>query len=350
MKPENKNDLDQRLSRLYAAPVPESFETGWRADIRREESLQGMKNWNGRPMWRRLAPAVCALVLAAGGIWTGTLENQSTPAASEHAMVTSYRSASNGMNAKYSMMAAEESYDMAAGYDMGVTTYGAAQQTERKLVRSADITIRTSDYDQALEQVQNQIAAMEGYIEHLYQYGETERHISLTMRVPSARLDEFLLSLEGAGKVTNRSESTTDMTTQYADNEARLKTLYEKRDRLNELLSNAETVSDLIEVESAIADTQYQIDSFETSQRSIDRQVDMSQVTLTLMEQEQTVINPELTLAQRIRAGFADSIHWFRDFGRNVIVFVVMASPVIGVCAAAWLGWKLIRKFKKREE
>ena len=106
-------------------------------------------------MWRRVAPAVCALVLAAGGIWTGTLENQSIPAASEHAMVTSYRSASNGMNAKYSMMAAEESYDMAAGYDMGVTTYGAAQQTERKLVRSADITIRTSDYDQALEQVQN---------------------------------------------------------------------------------------------------------------------------------------------------------------------------------------------------
>ena len=143
MKPDKSNELEQRLSRLYAAPVPESFETGWRADIRREESIQRMKNWNGRKVWKRLVPALCALVLVVGGLWAGTLENGTDYAATEHAVVTSYRSASgssNGMNAKYSMMAAEESYDMAAGYDMGVATYGAAQQTERKLVRSADIT------------------------------------------------------------------------------------------------------------------------------------------------------------------------------------------------------------------
>ena len=190
---------------------------------------------------------------------------------------------------------------------------------------------------------------MGGYIENLYQYGETVRNISLSMRVPSEKLDDFLLSLEGAGRVTDRSESTTDMTTQYYDNEARLKTLYEKRDRLNELLKQAENVSDLIEIESAIADTQYQIDSYETSQRSIDRQVDMSFVYLRLVEEEQTVVNPELGLGERIRAGFADSINWMEEMLRNIIVFVVMASPVIALCAVVWLGWKIIRKLKKRE-
>lgn len=362
MKPENPNDLEQRLSRLYAAPVPESFETGWRADVRREESLQSMKKWNGKPMWKRLAPAMCALVLVAGALWTGTLNNEVNLAADQTAytMVTSSRSvsgSSNGMNAKYSLMASEPAeyeeaaaYDMAAGYDMGVTTYGAVQQTERKLVRTADLTIRTAAFDDALAQVQDQLSAMGGYVENLYQYGETTRRISLTMRVPSEKLDDFLLSLEGAGKVTDRSESTTDMTTEYQDNEARLNTLYEKRDRLNELLAKAENVSDLIEIESAIADTQYQIDRYETSQRSIDRQVDMSQVYLTLMEQEQTVVNPELTLAERIRAGFESSVEWLVGFGRDMVVFVVMASPVIGIGAALWLVWKLIRKLKKREE
>ncbi len=353
MKPETPNDLEQRLSRLYAAPVPESFETGWRADVRREESLQSMKKWNGKPMWKRLAPAMCALVLVAGSLWTGTLEDDANVAATEQAMVTSYRSASgsgNGLNAKYSLMAAEESYDTAAAYDMGVTTYGAVQQTQRKLVRTANLTIRTNAFDDALAQVQEQLAGMGGYIENLYQYGETARRISLTMRVPGEQLDAFLLSLEGTGKVTDRSESTTDMTAEYYDNEARLNTLYEKRARLNELLAQAENVSDLIEIESAIADTQYQIDRFETSQRSIDRQVELSEVYLTLMEQEQTVINPELPLRQRIRAGFEDSIEWLGEFGRDMIVFVVMASPVLGVGLAAWLGWKLICKIKKREE
>ena len=58
-----KNNLDERLSRLYAAPVPESFETGWRADVRREESMQTMNQNRWKPMWRRIVPALCALVL-----------------------------------------------------------------------------------------------------------------------------------------------------------------------------------------------------------------------------------------------------------------------------------------------
>ena len=280
MKSQPSRDLDQRLSRLYAAPVPESFETGWRADIRREESIHRMKNWNGRPMWKRLAPAVCALVLAAGGLWTGTLDDMPE---SEGSLAFS-RSASNTVSAKYSMTSEAAAYDSAPAYDTGITTYGAVAQTQRKLVRSAEMTIRTNAFEESLSKAQNQLETLGGYIENLYQYGENERRITLDMRVPSEKLDEYLLSLSAAGKVTNRSESTVDMTTQYYDNQARLDTLYQKRDRLSELLAQAQDVSDLIEIESAIADTQYQIDSYETSQRSIDREVDMSAVHLTLME------------------------------------------------------------------
>lgn len=351
MQPDNKQNLDQRLSRLYAASVPESFETGWRADIRREESMKSMKNRNGRKVWNRLVPALCALVLVVGGLWAG--EQETGMDASTPMTVSSSRSSgSNSMAAKYSLMAEEDAvYETtAAAYDMGVTTYGAVQQTDRKLVRSADMTIRTNAFDDALTHVQDQLNTMGGYIENLYQYGEEVRRISLTMRVPSQQLDAFLLSMEGTGKVTDRSESTIDMTTQYYDNEARLKTLYEKRDRLNELLAQAENVADLIEIESAIADTQYQIDSYETSQRSIDRQVDMSMVSLTLVEQQQTVINPELSLGERIRAGFADSISWLGELLRNIVVFAAMASPVIAAGVVIWLLWKLIRKWRKQEE
>lgn len=349
-----KTNLDERLSRLYAAPVPESFETGWRADIRREESMQRMNKTSWKPMWKRLVPALCALVLVLGGWWTGELNEEVNLAdggtAQSVVMTSRSASSSNGLNAKYAEESVEMVYDTAAA-DLGVSTYGAAEMpaTQRKLVRTADLTIRTRAFDDAVAQVNAELANVGGYIENLYQYGETVRNISLSMRVPSEKLDDFLLSLEGAGRVTDRSESTTDMTTQYYDNEARLKTLYEKRDRLNELLKQAENVSDLIEIESAIADTQYQIDSYETSQHSIDRQVDMSFVYLRLVEEEQTVINPELGLGERIRAGFADSVNWMEEMLRNIIVFVVMASPVIALCAVVWLGWKIIRKLKKRE-
>lgn len=355
MQPENHNDIDKRLSRLYAAPVPESFETGWRAEIRREESMQSMNkiNWNG--MWKRVAPALCALVLVLGGLWAGTLEDQTDYAATEQAMVMTSRSMSSGASnssakraASYDMLAAEEAeYDTGTAYDYGVTTYGAVPQEDRKLVRTASLTVRTDAFDAALEQVEQAVSELGGYIENLYQYGEEIRRITLSMRVPSEKLDAFLASMEGAGKVTDRSESTTDMTVQYADNQARLDTLYQKRDRLSELLAKAENVSDLIEIESAIADTQYQIDSYETSQRSIDRQVDMSAVSVTLVEQEQAADNPELTLGQRIRAGLAASISWLEELGRNIIVFVVMAAPVAVPLAAVWVVWRIIRKMRR---
>ena len=355
MQPEHHNDIDQRLSRLYNAPVPESFETGWWADIRREESMQNMNkvNWNG--MWKRIAPALCALVLVAGGLWAGTLEDSvENLTAYETAAVTSSRSMSgstNSLSAKYSLMSSTEeaAYD-AAGYDYGVTTYGAVQQEDRKLVRTADLTICTDAFDAAVEQVEAAVNELGGYIENLYQYGENVRRLSLSMRVPSEKLDEFLARMDGAGRVTSRSETTTDMTVQYSDNQARLDTLYQKRDRLNELLVKAENVSDLIEIESAIADTQYQIESYETSQRSIDRQVDMSAVTVTLVEEEQAADNPELTLGQRIRAGFIASINGLAELGRNIIVFIVMAAPVAVPLAAIWIVWRMVRKMRRNRK
>jgi len=358
MKPDQ---LDNRLSRLYAADVPEGFESGWRAEIRREERMQTMKknnNWN--PLFRRLMPALCALVLVVGSLWVGTLDLNGNVSGDESGQMVSFsRSTSNTSNgASPKLMgsydaaddyAYEENYDTGMAAGGSLTTYGAQPQTERKLVRTADLTIRTDEYDQSLEAVQTLLADMGGYIENLYQYGETARRVSLTLRVPSEMLDAFLGGMEGLGRVTNRSESTMDMTVEYADNQARLDTLYQKRDRLNELLLRAESVSDLIEIESAIADTQYQIDRYETSQRSIDRQVDMSMVTLTLMEEEKTVINPELTLGQRIAAGFKASVEWLADFGRNIIVFGVMIAPAAAVIAVLWVIWRAVRRVRRKK-
>lgn len=359
MQPDQKKDaLDHALSRLYQTEVPESFETGWRAAVRREETMKPMKRMNGNCWTKRLVPALAALVLVLGGLWTGTLEeNNGSGMANQNAVMM--RSAST---AKFSgaadnavMYAVEETaeYDMAAGA-AGVVTYGAAEAVnpQRKLVRTADLTIRTAAFDTAAAAVQEKLAQLGGYVENLYQYGETTRRLNLSMRVPAEKLDEFLSGMESVGRVTDRSESTTDMTTQYADNQARLDTLYAKRDRLNELLLKAEDVSDLIEIESAIADTQYAIDSYETSQRRIDRQVDMSAVNMTIMEETpaDSANDTQQTLGQRMHAALQVSVEWLGGFLRDVLVFVVMIAPVAVPLAVLWVIFGLIRRTRRKKE
>ena len=350
------HSIDEALSRLHHTAAPESFETGWRAAVRREELLKmSEKKKSFKRFWRIAVPALCALVLVVGGLHVGQMDQPSASVPSDMVMMS--RSSSKlASNASYDAVYEEAAYD--TGYAMtsgsAGSTYGSAApaaQENRKLVRTADLSIRTTAFDQALENAQTLLADMGGYVESLYQYGETTRRISLTMRVPSGKLDEFLSGAEGLGRVTDRSESTTDMTTRYVDNQARLNTLYAKRDRLNELLLKAEDVSDLIEIESAIADTQYQIDSYESTQRSIDSQVDMSAVTLTLIEEKPAdTAQADVSLLERMRAAFAASVEWTGEFVRDVAVFIVMILPVAVPVGVIALVIVLIRRRKKMKE
>ena len=163
-------------------------------------------------------------------------------------------------------------------------------------------------YSGAKNAVQVLLEGLGGYVENLYQYGDVEsgdtRTASLSVRVPSESLDAFLAGMEGVGRVVDRSESVTDMTVQYTDNQTRLDTLYAKMERLNQLMAQAQEVSDLIELENAIADTQYEIERYETSQRDIDRRVDMSAVNVTLLEDSpaQSATAEDIGLGERLGA------------------------------------------------
>ena len=350
-----KDPLDQALSRLYQPQTPApGFETGWRAAVRREESLQMNQRKRLNIPWGKLAPVMAALVLVAGGLWTGTLDEEMNVSQKNNtSALTSMRStASYKEEAAYDMVS-NSAYSLASG-DSGIVTYGSTQltaQENRKLVRTADLTLSTAAFDQTVSQVEALVEAAGGYVEDLYQYGETTRWLNLGLRIPSAKLDEFLQGVAGVGRVTNRSETTTDMTVQYSDNAARLETLYAKRDRLNELLEQAVNVTDLIEIESAIADTQYQIDSYESSQRSIDRQVDMSAVRLTLQEEKAAdTANADVSLGERIRAALSASVEWMGEFLRDVLVFVVMVLPIAVPLTVIALVIHLVRRRIKKEK
>ena len=362
--------LEQAPGRLYQAEEPPAgFETGWRAAVRREESRMKLaERSTGRPLWRAIVPACAALVLVVGSLWAGTLDlgggvssekNAATGVEyADSASTTSY-SAPNAMmvrtadTATYDLYVAEESGATAGG--AATADSGATAATGQKLVRTVSLTLRTTAFDNDLESVQALLEGLGGYVENLYQYGDVEsgdtRTASLSMRVPSENLDAFLDGMEGVGRVTDRSESVTDMTVQYTDNQTRLETLYAKRERLNQLMAQAQEVSDLIELETAVADTQYEIERYETSQRDIDRRVDMSAVNVTLLEESpaQSATAEDIGLGERLGAALRASLRWLGGFLRNMLVFATMILPVaVPVAAIAAVVWLVVRRRSPR--
>ncbi|MDD3412091.1 MAG: DUF4349 domain-containing protein [Eubacteriales bacterium] len=362
MEQNNRDALDRELTALHSARAPEGFSAGWREAVRREEPERMKKTHR---FWRAALPMAAALVLVIGAIATGSMNLNGTKQEVGVNRAAAPRSAASNS----SLTLDEAAYDMAADAATGSSSTSAAgstadavtagargtEQTGRKLVRTASLTLATTRFAQDGAAVRQLAESLGGYVESLDQYGDEKdgnRVLYYGLRVPSEKLDAFLAGAEGIGRVAARSESSLDKSTEYADTSLRLQTQRDKLARLQELMKQAESVTDLLEIESSIADTQYQIDSYESALRDIDRRVQDSAVSVTLREETpaQSAQAKELTLGERLASGLSASVQGLGEFFQNMLVFVTMCLPVLVPAALLALAvWLIARARKARK-
>jgi hypothetical protein len=109
---------------------------------------------------------------------------------------------------------------------------------------------------------------------------------SLTLRVPADELDRVIDELRKLGTVNSVSMNASDVTQQRTDLDARIGALTASVDRLEELLSTATSVADLISIESELTTRQAELDSLTQQRDLLVDQVDYSTVTLELVTEE----------------------------------------------------------------
>ena len=104
------------------------------------------------------------------------------------------------------------------------------------------------------------------------------------MRVPAEQFADFCAQVGTLCHVTWQSDSAEDISEQYYDTQSRLETAQIKLARLQELLKKAENMEDIITIESAISETEYEIERLSGTVRHYDALVDYATVTLELNE------------------------------------------------------------------
>lgn len=214
---------------------------------------------------------------------------------------------------------------------------GDRSDSKRKLIRTKNITVETKDLDKSMEIVNTALDAFDAYIESSTMDSPTyeggHRTCYLTIRVPQDNLDAFTTQVDVAGTVTNASENTEDVTLQYTDVTAHKKALEAEYDKVMELLGKAETLDQILMLESKLSDLRYQIDSYESQIRVLDDEVTYSTVSLTLREVEYEK-DTDTSLGTRIANGFKDGMHSLKDFSEDFLVMFVTVLPsllVLGV-------------------
>ena len=155
-----------------------------------------------------------------------------------------------------------------------------------KMIYSAYIEMQTLSYEQAAEDIAALVERSGAYFEQkdFSSYSNGYRHASYTVRVPAERFADFCAQVGTLCHVTWQSDSAEDISEQYYDTQSRLKTAQIKLARLQELLKKAENMEDIITIESAISETEYEIERLSGTVRRYDALVDYATVTLELNE------------------------------------------------------------------
>jgi hypothetical protein len=136
-----------------------------------------------------------------------------------------------------------------------------ASSIDRMTLRRGDQRVEVDSPLVAGRQVERLAAEAGGYVEQAS--GSSDGAVSVLARVPAARLEELMDSVATFGKERRRQLTGRDVTDQYADLEARLRSSIALRDRLQQLLGRAESLDDVLKLEQQIARLQSEIDTLQ---------------------------------------------------------------------------------------
>ncbi len=161
------------------------------------------------------------------------------------------------------------------------------------------------------------------------------RYGSIVARIPKARLNEFLNTVDDTSNVISRNETTENVTLKYVDVESHKKALEIEQERLLALLEKVETLEDIITLEGRLSTVRYELESYEAQLRTYDNLVEYSTVTMNIQEVERmtTVAEKKLSVWERIRTGFGDTMFNIGEGLQNFFVWFIVNLPYLLIWA-----------------
>ena len=235
---------------------------------------------------------------------------------------------------------------------------GIYQNPRAKLIRRAEISIQTEQFDQSKAALDQLVAECNGYFENSSEYGGSRRDVNAsrrgeyTVRVPAEKYDQFLSQTGELGYVTSKNESSEDVGERYYDTEARLKTQRTKQERLLALLEKAETMEDIITLENALSEVEYQIEQYSSELNRYDALVGFSTFNIYLNEVGRVTqeVGETASLGQRMAAGFQASVRGLGEGFQNLLIWVSYNVFLVAVLAAVAVVGVFLgrRELKKR--
>ena len=262
------------------------------------------------------------------------------------------------------ILIAKEPLTQVAAVDPDTGEVTPVENFAEKIIYNADMTLETTEFDDALERIAALVQELGGYMESTSISGSNYNSIArgnagtrnayYEIRIPSANFTRFNNDLSALGNVPYNRTYTRNITSQYYDIKSRLDAFKVQETRLLEMLAIAETVDDMLSIQQQLTEVQYEIDSLTGTLRYYDNQVSYSTVYLSVEEVREYTPTPTVTLTywERMQKEFGESMRNTGRFFTEFFLWFVTSLPwlIPLALAVALVVWLLRRRARNRPQ
>ena len=212
----------------------------------------------------------------------------------------------------------------------------------KKIIKNGDMEIAVSNLLEAKKKVSEIIKNNKAYLQsETFRNSDTSENINLVIRVPHQNFDAIINSFsDGIGSVEAKTVKAEDVTEEYTDVSIKLENKRIYLEKYREMLKNAASTKDILEIQENIRALEDEIDVAEGRLRFIDDRVNYSTLELLLFkEKARTSATSKIGFGSRFGDSIAEGWNSFVSFLLGLISFWPFFI-IIPLLIFAWKKWR----------
>jgi hypothetical protein len=230
----------------------------------------------------------------------------------------------------------------------GLASIGGLPAIGPAVVKTAslDVQVPKGDFDQAFQAAMQVAARFGGYVESSSTSGTRVHSGSLTIRIPSSAFGSAMGDLAALGNVQSRSVSGQDVTNQYVDLNARLRTWEAQETVLLRLMKRATSVEATLRVQSNLQDVQFRIEQIKGELRVLENQTELATIDVALHEPGVAIRvrqAPSTDERPSLAEAWTKAVDGFLGVLYATVVGLGYLVPIALICLAVWFAVRRVR-------
>jgi hypothetical protein len=228
-----------------------------------------------------------------------------------------------------------------------------AEAMNRKILRNAELTLEVASPTEAQRKITSIAESLGGFVvtseskqRQSPDAATQDLEVSLVIRVPAPQFGAALEQIRSAGsRVIQEKTTGQDVTEEFIDLEARIKTQRALELQFLEIMKRANKVEDALEVQRQIAEVRTEIEKLEGRKRFLENRASLSTISVSLQSPTAIVVNTS-GFGRNIREAVADSVGVASEIVLFLIRFVIVMIPIFILVLLP--GWFVVRYALRR--